>query len=127
MNIKPNLIALHGWAMGPGVFEQLSANLGGRFELYAPALPGYPTSPWSAGQALPRQIELMAADLPAGHLMGWSLGGFYALHLYHSYPQQFSGLTLVCFNPCFVSRSDWHCGVEMAMFDRFAEDLQRGW
>ncbi len=127
MSSNVNLIALHGWAMGPAVFEPtdwLPADLS---HLISPALPGYPSSHWSAKQSLQRQVEAMAADLPSGHLLGWSLGGLYALQLFRQFPEQFSGLTLVCFNPCFVAREDWSCGIGTDVFERFANDLQRGW
>ena len=127
MSSKTRLIALHGWAMSPAAFRYQGAGFPDQLELLTPALPGYPASVWSAGLSFEQQVKTMAADLPTGHLLGWSLGGIYALYLYHAFPHQFSGLTLVCFNPCFVKRPDWPCGVDSAVFDQFEKDLERGW
>ncbi len=113
--------------MGPAMFGSPPPVLAAQFDLHAPPLPGYPGSAWSHTEPFPEQIELMAANLPAGHLLGWSLGGIYALHLYQKYPEQFSGLTLVCFNPRFVSCDSWPWAVDGAEFERFADDLSRGW
>lgn len=127
MSNTSNLIALHGWAMGPAVFDAAVWLPGKVRQLVTPVLPGYPASSWKAEGSIEQQVEMMAAELPGGHLLGWSLGGLYAMNLYMRYPDQFSGLTLVCFNPCFVAGDNWPCGVESQVFDRFTEDLQRGW
>ena len=113
--------------MGPAVFDTFAERAGNQLEIFTPALPGYPSSQWLADGSIRQQVTQMAADMPAGHLLGWSLGGLYALDLYLQYPGQFSGLTLVCFNPCFVKRDDWSCGVDEEVFQQFSEDLQHGW
>lgn len=118
---------LHGWGSNAEVFGPLLPMLSPRYHLHAPALPGYPSSPWPAGPDFDTELERMAAELPAGALLGWSLGGFYALELALRYPQRFGPLTLVAFNPCFVVRDDWPSGIDAAVFDAFARDLARDW
>ncbi len=65
----------------------------------------------------------MGRDLPPGRLMGWSLGGLYAIELALRHPEKFSELILVASNPCFVTRSDWNCAIDAAVLDTFAEDV----
>jgi pimeloyl-[acyl-carrier protein] methyl ester esterase len=124
---RPRLTLLHGWGNSQRVFEPFLALLRPRYRVCAPALPGYPHSRWRAGQGFDAEIEQMAAELPAGPLLGWSLGGFYALELGLRYADKFGPLTLVAFNPCFVVRDDWPCAVEKNVFDEFARDLQQDW
>ena len=119
-------ILLHGWGMSPDVFAPLSDRLG-RAPLCAPPLPGYPHSPWPGGSDFDAQIESMAVELPAGHLLGWSLGGLYAIALARRNPHKFDRVSLLACNPCFVRRRDWNCAVDAAVFDTFSADLARDW
>ncbi|MDH3220190.1 MAG: alpha/beta fold hydrolase [Gammaproteobacteria bacterium] len=117
-----NLIMLHGWGMNSFVFDPLQRQLTVR-DMLLPALPGYPGSPWQLQFDFERQLERMAADLPPGQLLGWSLGGTYAIELAARYPHKFSALTLVACNPCFVAGEGWRCAVEASVFDAFGEAL----
>jgi len=122
-----NLTLLHGWGMPAGVFDPLLTRLRQRCRPHAPALPGYAGSSWPAGLGFEQQLERMADELPAGALLGWSLGGLYALELGLRYPRKFTALTLVACNPCFVIRDDWPCAVAAAVFDAFADELRGDW
>jgi len=121
------LTLLHGWGMPPAVFDPLLPSLPERCTPSAPALPGYPQSPWPAGLGFEAELERMARDLPAGALLGWSLGGIYALELARREPGKFSTLTLVACNPCFVIRDDWRCAIEARVLDDFAVELDGNW
>lgn len=121
------IILLHGWGMNASVFESLRVELALNNAVYCVDLPGYGLSEWDASLLFEEQVELIASSLPAGRLMGWSMGGLYALEMARQFPDQFHQLTLVCCNPCFVRRSDWDCAVDEAVFDAFGDDLNRGW
>ena len=121
-----NLILLHGWGMSPEVFTPLAEQLD-NIGLELPSLPGYPHSPWSFEADFSQQLEAMAADLPAGHLLGWSLGGLYAIELARLAPEKFTRVTLVACNPCFVRRPDWQQAVDAVVFDQFCADLAQDW
>ncbi len=121
------LILLHGWSMNPAVFESLRHCLADRCEVRVPSLPGYPSSPWRARDHFLQEIEDMGQSLPAGRLVGWSLGGLYAIELAHRFPERFSALSLVASSPCFVSRRDWPCALEASAFEVFYADLERDW
>ena len=124
---QPNLTLLHGWGMPARVFDPLLAPLRERSQPHAPPLPGYPASPWPGGLGFEREIETLARDLPAGPLLGWSLGGIYALELGRRYPRKFTALTLVACNPCFVIRDDWPCAITAQVFDEFGRELRDDW
>ena len=73
------------------------------------------------------QAASIAATLPSGILIGWSMGGLYATEIVRQHPARFERLILVCCNPCFVHRADWSCAVKESVFDAFADDLAKGW
>ena len=123
---EQNLILLHGWGMNPAAFESLAQLLSPRSVL-APALPGYPGSRWRQVCEFPQQLEQMAHDLPPGRLIGWSLGGLFAIGLALRYPHKFDALTLIACNPCFVARPGWPCAVAESVFDQFGHELARDW
>lgn len=122
---KP-LIFLHGWGMTSQLFEPLLEQLGAR-SCVTPELPGYRGSRWAGGLSFAQQLEAMQADLPAGSLVGWSLGGLYAIGLAARYPQKFDSLTLIACNPCFVKKPGWECAIDASLFDSFCEDLMQDW
>lgn len=121
------IILLHGWGMNATVFEPLRGELARNNTVYSVDLPGYGLSQWDPALSFEDQVAQIASNLPDGRLLGWSMGGLYAAELAQQYPDQFSQLTLVCCNPCFVRQSDWDCAVDEAVFDAFGEELNRGW
>lgn len=121
------LILLHGWGMNACVFDPLLQRLDSARASFVPALPGYPGSPWQEAGDFEAQLERMAAEMPAGHLLGWSLGGIYAIELALRYPQKFSALTLVACNPCFVKQPGWCCAMAASVFEGFSAALEADW
>ena len=121
------IILLHGWGMNASVFSALSAELAKTREVISVQLPGYGSSPWDAALSFKEQAEWIASELPEGEILGWSMGGLYALEMLRQRPNRFSRLLLVCCNPCFVRRSDWQCAVSGEIFDEFSVDLNKGW
>jgi pimeloyl-[acyl-carrier protein] methyl ester esterase len=121
------IIMLHGWGMNSSVFDGLCAELGETREVVRVDLPGYGGSDWDDSLSFAEQVERMAEELPRGEILGWSMGGLYALELIRQQPDQFSRVFLACFNPCFVQRDDWPCAVQPEVFDEFSRNLENGW
>ena len=121
------IILLHGWGMNASVFEPLSHELVKSREVVTVDLPGYGASAWDASISFQDQVAMIASRLPEGELLGWSMGGLFALEMMRQNPGQFSQLFLVCCNPCFVRQKGWHCAVGAQVFDAFNQDLRRGW
>ena len=100
------VVLLHGWGMNPGVFGELRERLSVRFNVQAPALPGYGGS----SPCEPYTPERLAAELAAAapehcFVAGWSMGGQVALAWARAMPQQVEGVVLLGATPCFVQRS----------------------
>lgn len=123
------LIFLHGWGLHGGIWQPLTERLAqvmtGR-PLLTPDLPGY------GGQPDAASLEAGARQLLAGgparfDLVGWSLGGLFALKMAQLAPERIGRLVLVGTSPCFVSRPGWHCGMEASVFAGFARDLEDEW
>lgn len=121
------IILLHGWGMNSSVFEPLGIELAKRREVLNVDLPGYGASNWSSSLSFEDQAGLLAEQSPEADLLGWSMGGLYALEMLRQNPNKFRSLILVCCNPCFVRRSDWSCAVEESVFKTFSEDLNQNW
>ncbi|MDQ7010296.1 MAG: pimeloyl-ACP methyl ester esterase BioH [Mariprofundaceae bacterium] len=122
----PALTLIHGWGMNSAVFAPLAARLAQDFCVILVDLPGYGRSSW-AGEDLAAQLQLLAQTLPPSMLIGHSLGGVYAQALASRYPERFSRLLLLNYNPCFVQRDDWSCAVSADVFGQFAASLESGW
>lgn len=121
------IILLHGWGMHSLVFSSLSTELAKTREVIRVDLPGYGGSVWDPGLSFSEQAAQIAAVLPAGDILGWSMGGLFATEMLRQQPQQFNRLLLVCSNPCFVRRVDWYCAVDAMVFDAFADSLLQDW
>ncbi|MCP4433813.1 MAG: pimeloyl-ACP methyl ester esterase BioH [Gammaproteobacteria bacterium] len=121
------IILLHGWGMNAAVFDGICSELVKTREVVSVDLPGYGASQWDGSLSFIEQAERIAYELPRGEILGWSMGGLYAMEMVRQQPAQFDRLYLTCFNPCFVQRRDWSCAVRPEVFDEFARDLKNGW
>lgn len=122
----PALVLLHGWAMHAGIFAPLLPALQARFTVHAVDLPGHGHS---IGSDLPLDFDavwqhlLPRLEQPA-HVMGWSLGGLFALHGAIHNAQACRSLIMQNASPCFVQRGDWPHGMPAQVFRDFAHDLE---
>jgi pimeloyl-[acyl-carrier protein] methyl ester esterase len=123
---KP-IVLLHGWGMNASVFGPLCDLLAGYREVITVDLPGYGKSQWHPSLSFEDQAALISAKIPAGTLIGWSMGGLYATEMVRQNPDRFDRLILMCSNPCFVRRGDWGSAVNEEVFDAFARSLEQGW
>jgi pimeloyl-[acyl-carrier protein] methyl ester esterase len=122
---RRDLVLLHGWGMNSRVWEPLAPALGGRFRLIAIDLPGYGRSDWDPGAQMPaaqvfRIHETLAPLTTRYHLLGWSLGGQFALDLAAAMPAGIERLVLVATTPRFLSAPGWRAGLKPASLARLA-------
>ena len=76
------LVLLHGWGMNLRVFDRLRAPSAQHHRVTAIDLPGHGRSAWTPNASAQQQLAALAATLPRGAtLVGWSLGGQFALQL----------------------------------------------
>ncbi len=123
----PPLTLIHGWGMNSAVFEPLVQKLSGEFSITRVDLPGHGQSAWPGELDLDDQVDMLAEVLPDSALLGWSLGGLYALRLTKRYPEKFNKLVLVSCNPCFVQRENWQTAVDATVFAEFSASLIDNW
>ncbi|MGI9287886.1 MAG: alpha/beta fold hydrolase, partial [Pseudomonadales bacterium] len=118
INIKPQLVLLHGWGFDRSVFEQWKADLGRYFDVRHIDLPGY-------GDAAPQLdrwcAEFAEALLQPVVLLGWSLGGQAAIQFAHRYPAKVKALVNLAGNPSFVQRDDWPSAMPAQIFQDFEQ------
>ncbi|MFT5502609.1 MAG: pimeloyl-[acyl-carrier protein] methyl ester esterase [Gammaproteobacteria bacterium] len=118
---------IHGWGMNGQVFTPIYAALADYYEVKRLVLPGHGGYEWLVGKPIDDQVQELSREVDRGILLGWSLGGLYALEMVRQFPGKFSSLVLVCCNPCFVQKKGWDAAVENKVFDQFTRDLDKGW
>jgi pimeloyl-[acyl-carrier protein] methyl ester esterase len=123
------LVCIHGWGMNLRAFDALRAALRPDCSSWALDLPGHGRSDWNDARAdLESQLQDVQAALPPQCvLLGWSLGGQFALELARRAPQQVRALALVASTPRFPQAADWPQGLDAAAVDAFRASLDRDW
>lgn len=125
---RRDLVLLHGWGMNLEVWNELAETLARRFRVIAVDLPGHGRSDWDgaaytqAAQTF-RVHETLAPLTNRYHLLGWSLGGQFALDLAAAMPAGIEGLILVATTPRFLAGPGWRYGVKQASLERLAGEL----
>jgi pimeloyl-[acyl-carrier protein] methyl ester esterase len=122
----PPLVLWHGWGSNARIFDALRARLRHRYTLHAVDLPGYGQSATTATLDDEATLAALLTTLPPrAVLLGWSLGGQWALRAARRAPQRVRALALVHTTPRFVAAGDWPHGVAAAVLQQFATVLQQ--
>ncbi len=121
----PAVVMLHGWGMHSGIWEDAAEALVDDYRVTLVDLPGHGrsvrTKVWRNFDELVERVAA-AVGVPAAWI-GWSLGGLVALGVALKYPERVHRLILICSNPCFRQRDDWHCAMVPDQLRQFAIDL----
>jgi pimeloyl-[acyl-carrier protein] methyl ester esterase len=124
----PDLVMLHGWALAGGVFGEVVERLAEHHRVWVIDLPGHGHSPSPASRDdAATLLALQAAIPPGATLLGWSLGGLWAMRLALAGMIHLSGLILLSTTPRFVQGPDWQPAVPEAALHAFAGRLQDNW
>ena len=126
---RRDLVLLHGWGMNLRVFDGLAAALAPRYRVIAIDLPGHGRSDWDASIHTPaaqafRVHETLAPLTTRYHLLGWSLGGQFALDLAAAMPAAIERLVLVATTPRFLAAPDWRFGLKEASLAQLARAVR---
>ncbi len=122
----PSLLMFHGWGMHSGLWHDHLDWLQQQFTVHCVDLPGHGINrDVLMSPDMTTLCESLLPLLPDGNLLGWSLGGLLAQKLILLAPERFSSLTLVASSPCFLKRENWAVGMDAAVFENFAESLNR--
>lgn len=125
-----DLVLLHGWGLNLGVWRGLTRELSARFRIIAIDLPGHGRSDWDPDAATPaaqawRLHQTIAALTERYALLGWSLGGQFALDLAAAIPAGIQRLILVGTTPRFLAAPGWRAGMPPARLEELAAALRR--
>lgn len=104
-----DLVLVHGWGFGPGVWRPVLASLAQHCRVQAVALPGYGELAFDPAQ-LPNQTIVC----------GWSLGAQQALQWAHQWPDRVDRLVLIGATPRFLTGPDWPAAQPPALLESFA-------
>ncbi len=126
-----DLVLLHGWSLNLRVWDELTRELARRFRVIAIDLPGHGGSDWDEAASTPaaqawRVHETLAPLTERYALLGWSLGGQFALDLAAAMPAGIERLALVSTTPRFLAAPGWPFGTAPVLLARLAEQLRRG-
>jgi pimeloyl-[acyl-carrier protein] methyl ester esterase len=124
-----DLVLLHGWGANLRVWDELARTLARRFRIIAIDLPGHGRSSWDPHATTPaaqawRVCETLAPLTTRYSLLGWSLGGQFALDLAAALPAAIERLVLVATTPKFLAAPGWRHGLKAAALDELAERLR---
>ncbi len=114
------LVLFHGWGFDSHVWVSLVAELQSSFDVYLVDLPGF-------GQSEPMEWDefhqaLFARLPPKFAVLGWSMGGGYAIRLASAFPERVSYLIGVSASPKFICDPHWP-GIDVAVFDLFMKQF----
>ncbi|MGH8268378.1 MAG: alpha/beta fold hydrolase [Steroidobacteraceae bacterium] len=125
---RRDLVLLHGWGLNLRVWDELALSLARRFRVITLDLPGYGGSEWDGAAHTPaaqawRVHETLAPLTTRYSLLGWSLGGQFALDLAAAMPAGIERLVLVATTPRFLAAPGWRFGLEPAALAQLAAQL----
>jgi pimeloyl-[acyl-carrier protein] methyl ester esterase len=121
----PNLTLLHGWGLNGAVWNSIRDTLAAHFTLHLIDLPGHGYSQHVDITTLTATAEHVAHFMPQrGHLLGFSLGGQFAIELARLVPAQIDKLVLIATTPQFIANPDWPHGKKANALDQFAKNLK---
>lgn len=124
------LVCLHGWGMNLRVFDAIREAVEPvGISSWAIDLPGHGRSRWDPARAdFASQLQDVLSSLPPRCvLLGWSLGGQFALEVARLAPLRVLGLVLFSTTPRFERTGDWDAGLDPATSALFREALARDW
>lgn len=126
---RRDLVLLHGWGTNLRVWDELAQTLSRRFRVITIDLPGHGRSDWDAVAFTPaaqtfRVHETLAPLTTRYHLLGWSLGGQFALDLAAAMPAGIERLVLVATTPRFLAGPGWRFGLKEAALERLAGEVR---
>ena len=120
------LLFIHGWGLNSAIWSPLVELLQHDFQIYCFDLPGHGKSDIQSVELSLDAVahELMKTiDVPLC-IIGWSLGGQFALKMTELYPQRVLGLMLIANNPRFSTANDWLVALDRSVLKQFSEQLE---
>ncbi len=118
----PDLVLLHGWGFNSELFNDLVDRYKNQYRITMIDLPGHGRSDNVSG-GLDEWCDEIIKNLPDNPiLLGWSLGGLFAIKI--ATKIAISKLILVASTPNFVQTNDWPYGIDENNFRQFSDALE---
>ncbi|MBH0051684.1 pimeloyl-ACP methyl ester esterase BioH [Pseudoalteromonas sp. SWYJZ19] len=124
--MQNELVLLHGWGMNQGVWQLVQPELESLYSgnVRSLDLPGFGNSlvcpsPYTLHDAA---VILSEQLKPQSILMGWSLGGLFALYIAKHWPEKVSKVILIASTPFFAEADNWP-GIKANVLAQFKEQL----
>jgi pimeloyl-[acyl-carrier protein] methyl ester esterase len=115
-------VFLHGWGMRKEMFSSFIDAYFTDENVLCLSLPGYDGECDLDG--FDEQVLLLSNQIPEGsHIIGWSLGGLFALRLAQLSPHKVSKVTMICSTPVFAQKRDWGFGLNTEILTDFGGEL----
>jgi pimeloyl-[acyl-carrier protein] methyl ester esterase len=122
----PDLVLLHGWGFGSNLWNGIVDGLARNFRVALVELPGYPRNRVNGSKGFDDILECLALELPKGsHLLGWSLGGMFALALARRLPGRFGKGVFVSTNLRFTACDGWSNAMQAETLEKFQHSLRK--
>lgn len=115
------LVLFHGWAFTHAVWQSLADKLADSFTLYCVDLPGFGQSDLLDWPDFKKKLCRLLPESFA--VLGWSLGGLYAMRLACETPQV-SHLISIASSPCFLQKDTWP-GVQPETLMQFYQNIRQ--
>lgn len=123
---KIKCVFVHGWGMNSMVWQPIIENLPDWIEAECIDLPGHGTAHQQTFNTLDDMADALAQKINQPALwVGWSLGGLAVMQLALRHPDKVVAMMQVASSPCFVHKDNWPCAMDDAVFDSFADELEK--
>jgi len=119
---KPFILFLHGWGFDKNVWNDTMQRLSKYCHCLALDLPGHGL--WRLDDNRDFLASVLHKIPQDCTVVGWSLGGMYALKLASLYPRHIRQVIMVASSPRFLQEEDWP-GIEPAVLNRFYARYKR--
>lgn len=115
-----NLVLIHGWGCDSRTWQPLLSALQNIARVTCIDLPGFGRSEMLADYSLDAVLARLESQLPENSVvMGWSLGGMFAVQLAARFPQKISGVISLAANVKFVATADYPSAMSPAINNNF--------
>ncbi len=116
------LIFFHGWGFDHRIWFVLLPQLNDFYTCYLVDLPGFGQTVHMSWQEFNQQLLKLLPKKFA--VLGWSLGGLYALRLLLAAHEHISHLLLVATSPCFIANVQWP-GISRPIMNNFIQSFHK--
>ena len=114
------LIFFHGWGFNHTVWLSILPKITSKYKIYLIDLPGFGNTMLMAWDVFkPSLLNQLPAEFA---VVGWSMGGLYAMRLAVEAPNRVGKLLLIASTPCFIQHLHWP-GIAAQVVTDFMESV----